>query len=167
MGLLTGLSVVCYLPKKCNIDGKTCNCYFFEIDYENIRLMWVFKRFSVSTRPLTKVLIHFSVSQTQIVLDNNSFFHQNPRISDVGEQQKKLKLWNFLSIPIPKDPKIKGDIAWLIKMAHCQHLQLIKPAGGEARARATGRECLLLISSRYVIRSYYVLSVTQKNLLRK
>ena len=32
-------SVVCYLVKKCNIDGKTCNCYFFEIDYENIRLM--------------------------------------------------------------------------------------------------------------------------------
>ena len=32
-------SVVCYLLKKCNIDVKTCNCYFFELDYEPIRLI--------------------------------------------------------------------------------------------------------------------------------
>ena len=92
-------SVVYYLMKKCNIDGKTCNCYFFEIDYENIRLMWVFKRFSVSTRPLTKVLIHFSVSQTQIVLDNNSFFHQNPRISDVKGTTKKAEALELFVYP--------------------------------------------------------------------
>ena len=32
-------SVVCYLLKKCNIDGKTCNCYIFEPNYEPIRLI--------------------------------------------------------------------------------------------------------------------------------
>ena len=32
-------SVVCYLVKKCNIDVKTCNCYFVELDYEPIRLI--------------------------------------------------------------------------------------------------------------------------------
>jgi translation elongation factor EF-1beta len=36
-------------------------------------------------------LIHFSVSQTQIVLDSNSFFHQNPRISDVKGTTKKAE----------------------------------------------------------------------------
>ncbi len=73
-----------------------CMCHFFVIYYEHIRLMWVFKRFSVSTRPLTKVVNHFSVLHTKIVLD----ILKPPDFRCKGIQQKKLKLWNFLSIPI-------------------------------------------------------------------
>ena len=89
--------VVCFILRR-NVtlmmyDQELCNCYFFIIYYEHIRIMWVFKRFSVSTRPLTKVLIHFSVSQTQIVLDGHSFFYQNP--PDFRCKGNNKKSWSF------------------------------------------------------------------------
>ena len=69
--------------------------------------MWVFSEFSVSTVPLAKCLNHFWVLQTQIVLDirTDIFCMKTPSSSVQREQQKKLKLWNFLSIPIDAQPR--------------------------------------------------------------
>ena len=59
------------------------------------------------TVPLTKVSNHFLVLQTQIVLDRQTdvFCVKNPSFSVQREQQKKLMLLSFLSIPIDAQPR--------------------------------------------------------------
>ena len=67
------------------------------------------------TVPLTKVSNHILVLQTQIVLDRQTdrqtdvFCVKNPCFSVQREQQKKLMLLTFLSIPIRgKNPNKPG-----------------------------------------------------------